>query len=60
MKSKQNKPPHPVFKPQDRYYVNQQGWWFYTIEMIKGPYESKSACVDACRYYIQKRDGVLA
>ncbi|MDQ7090283.1 MAG: hypothetical protein Q9M50_06500 [Methylococcales bacterium] len=59
MKSKLNKPLKPVFKPQDRYYINEQGWWFYTVDRISGPYETKGICVDACRYYIQKRDGYL-
>ncbi len=52
------KPKHPLFKPQDRYYVNERGWWFYTVDMISGPYPTKADCVDACRTYIQKRDGV--
>ena len=47
----------PLFEPQDRYFVNDQGWWFYTAEMIGGPYPTKPECVDACRRYIQKRDG---
>ncbi len=59
MQKKQTSPRHPVFKPQDRYYFNEYGWWFFTVEMISGPYPSKPECVDACRYYIQKRDGVL-
>ena len=57
---KSRKPSNPVFKPQDRYYVNEQGWWFYTVDMISGPYKTKPKCVDACRTYIQKRDGVLS
>ncbi len=48
-----------LFKPQDRYYVNTQGWWFYTAEMISGPYRTKPECVDACRNYIQKREGLI-
>jgi hypothetical protein len=59
MQKKLKKPRHPVFKPQDRYYVNEYGWWFFTIDVISGPYPTKPECVDACRYYIQKRDGVL-
>lgn len=59
MENKCKKPLNPVFKPQDRYYLNTQGWWFYTIEKISGPYANKGQCIDACRYYIQKRDGVL-
>jgi len=60
MKRRLKKPLHPLFKPQDRYYVNQQGeWWFFTVDKISGPYSNKMICVDACRYYIQKRDGVL-
>ena len=58
----QNKPKsndNPVFKPQDRYYVNEQGWWFYTVDVISGPYPTKPECVDACRHYIQKRAGLL-
>ncbi|NOQ16291.1 MAG: hypothetical protein GQ581_04460 [Methyloprofundus sp.] len=50
---------NPVFKPQDRYFINEQGWWFFTIEMISGPFVSKPDCVDACRRHIQKREGVL-
>jgi len=59
MKFKPAKPQNPLFKPQDRYFVNQYGWWFYTVDMISGPYASKPQCVDACRLYIQRRDGVL-
>lgn len=60
MKRKAEKPLKPLFKPQDRYYVNNQGdWWFFTVDKISGPYIDKGQCVDACRYYIQKRDGVL-
>lgn len=59
MRSRPIKPKKPVFKPQDRYFVNQQGWWFYTVDMISGPYKSKPECVDACRLYIQTRDDVL-
>jgi len=60
MKREPQKPLNPVFKPQDRYYVNEQGqWWFYTVDKIGGPYSDKGLCVDACRYYIQKRDGML-
>ena len=60
MKRNSGKPSNPLFKPQDRYYVNEQGeWWFYTVDKISGPYPDKGRCVDACRYYIQKRDGVL-
>ena len=58
MEKKSKKLPNPVFKPQDRYYLNEKGWWFYTIDKIAGPYETKGKCVDACRAYIQKRDGV--
>lgn len=51
---------NPLFKPQDRYYVNHEGgWWYFTVDKISGPYRDKGSCVDACRYYIQKRDGVL-
>ncbi len=54
------KPSNPLFKPQDRYFVNEQGeWWFFTVDKIEGPYSHKALCVDACRYYIQKRDGVI-
>lgn len=60
MEKRSRKPVNPVFKPQDRYFVNAQGWWFYTVDMIKGPYKTKPDCVDACRRYIQKRDGVLS
>jgi hypothetical protein len=60
MKKRLKNPPNPVFKPQDRYYVNAQDEWrFFTVDKISGPYSNKSECVDACRYYIQKRDGVL-
>ncbi len=60
MKRKPGKPSNPLFKPQDRYYINDSGlWWFFTVDKISGPYPNKSDCVDACRYYIQKRDGVL-
>jgi len=60
MKLKLGRPLNPVFKPQDRYYVNEQGaWWFFTVDKISGPYRSKGLCVEACQYYIQKRDGVL-
>lgn len=60
MKKRFKKPSNPVFKPQDRYFVNAQGeWWFFTVDKISGSYPSKSQCVDACRYFIQKRDGVL-
>lgn len=60
MKRKLGKPLHPLFKPQDRYYVNRQRlWWFFTVDKISGPYQNKAQCVDACRYYIQKRDGVM-
>jgi len=51
-----NKKPHPVFKPQDRYFVDESGWWFFTVDRISGPFETKSMCVDACRLYIQARD----
>lgn len=53
-------PTKKLFNPQDRYFHNESGWWFYTAEMLSGPYQAKSDCVDACRYYIQKRDGVLS
>jgi len=56
MQNPSRKPRKPIFNPQDRYYINTEGWWFYTIEMISGPYKNKPACVDACRRYIQKRD----
>ena len=56
MKNRTRKPLDPVFKPQDRYYVNEQGWWFYTIDKIAGPYKTKPECVEACRHYIQNRD----
>ena len=59
MSRKSRKPINPLFKPQDRYFVNEMGWWFYTVDKISGPYPNKSACVDACRVYIQRRDGVL-
>jgi len=60
MKRNLGKPSNPLFKPQDRYYVNEQGeWWFFTVDKIAGPYPDKGQCVDACRTYIQKRDGVL-
>lgn len=59
MKRKSNPFFNPVFKPQDRYYLNKHGWWFYTIDRISGPYQTKGQCVDACRYYIKKRDGIL-
>jgi len=60
MKRTAKKPSHPLFKPQDRYYVNNLGeWWFFTVDKISGPYPNKALCVDACRYYIQKRDGVI-
>ena len=49
----------PLFKPQDRYYVNPQGWWFFTGEQIQGPFPTKPHCIDACRRYIQRRDGKL-
>lgn len=49
---------NPVFKPQDRYYINQQGWWFFTVEMIGGPFNNKPDCVDACRHYIQNRENL--
>lgn len=58
MKNISRKPKNPVFKPQDRYFVNAEGWWFYTVDKIGGPYRSKPECVDACRRYIQTRDGV--
>jgi hypothetical protein len=60
MKRKLNQRLNPVFNPQDRYYINSQGWWFYTVERISGPYKTKTQCVAACRYYIQKRAGILA
>jgi hypothetical protein len=59
MSQKNKKTNNPLFKPQDRYFVNEQGWWFYTVDKISGPYPSKADCVDACRQYIQRRDGVL-
>ena len=59
MKKKLVNPPKPIFNPQDRYYINAQGWWFYTAEMISGPYNTKPECVDSCRRYIQQRDGVM-
>ncbi|MCK4841782.1 MAG: hypothetical protein KAT04_07840 [Methylococcales bacterium] len=60
MKRNSGKPLNSLFKPQDRYYVNNEGeWWFFTVDQISGPYSNKASCVDACRYYIQKRDGVL-
>ena len=49
-----------LFKPQDRYHVNQQGWWFYTVETIGGPYSSKPECVDACRRHIQRRENYIS
>ena len=59
MKKKFGKPLNPLFKPQDRYYINKQGqWWFFTVDQIGGPYTNKGYCVDACRHFIQKRDGV--
>jgi hypothetical protein len=54
-----HKPNNPLFKPQDRYFVNEQGWWFYTVDKISGPFKTKADCVDACRSYIQRRDRVL-
>lgn len=60
MRKKLTKPKHPLFETQDRYYMNEQGqWWFYTVDQIGGPFPNKSRCVDACRYFIQKREGVL-
>jgi len=59
MSGKTPKPRHPLFSPQDRYFVNEQGWWFYTVNHIGGPYPTKADCVDACRLHIQRRDGVL-
>ncbi|MCQ8130818.1 hypothetical protein [Methylomonas rivi] len=59
MHLKTDKPRNPLFKPQDRYFVNEQGWWFYTVDKIGGPFKTKADCVDACRRYIQRRDGVL-
>jgi len=60
MKRRLKKPLNPLFKPQDRYFVNDAGqWWFFTVDKISGPYSNKGYCVDACRYYIQKRDGAL-
>ncbi len=56
---KKKKQLDPVFKPQDRYYINQQGWWFFTVDRLSGPFDNKPDCVDACRRYIQKREGVL-
>lgn len=56
---RKKKPFDPVFKPQDRYYINEQGWWFFTIDRVCGPFSNKPECVDACRYYIQKRAGIL-
>ena len=56
---KKKKQLDPVFKPQDRYYINQQGWWFFTVDRVSGPFANKPDCVDACRRYIQKREGVL-
>lgn len=54
------KPKNPLFKPQDRYYVNEYGqWWYFTVDKIGGPYPTKQLCVDACRNFIQKRDGVI-
>jgi len=60
MKIKSRKLLKPLFKPQDRYYVNGHGWWFYTVDMINGPYKNKADCVDACRAYIQKQDARLS
>jgi hypothetical protein len=60
MKRKLEKPLNPLFKPQDRYFVNDEGqWWFFTVDKISGSYQDKASCVDACRYYIQKKDGVI-
>ena len=59
MQYKKPSPSRKLFNPQDRYYVNEQGWWFYTADMIDGPYKTKPECVDACRRYIQKRDRFL-
>ncbi len=54
------KPQNPLFKPQDRYFVNDQGeWWFFTVDKIGGPYLNKTSCVEACFFYIQTRDDVL-
>lgn len=58
MKNRSRKPLKPLFKPQDRYFVNEAGWWFYTVDRIGGPFPTKAACVDACRIHIQTRDGV--
>ncbi len=60
MRKKLKPQKHALFKPQDRYYVNEQGqWWFFTVDRIGGPFLNKSNCVDACRYFIQHRAGVL-
>jgi len=48
---------HPLdrlFKPRDRYFYNQQGWFYYTANGIGGPFKSKSECVDACCQHIQE------
>jgi hypothetical protein len=59
MKSNALPPKKNIFTPQDRYYFNEKGWWFFTVDMIGGPYKTKPQCVDYCRYYIQKRAGLL-
>lgn len=60
MQRRPKKPIDSLFKPQDRYYVTAQGkWWFFTVDKINGPFPNKAICVDACRYYIQKREGLL-
>ncbi|OAI21564.1 hypothetical protein A1359_19265 [Methylomonas lenta] len=59
MSYKHHKSKNTLFKPQDRYFVNNLGWWFYTVDKISGPYKTKGDCVDACRFYIQRRDGIL-
>lgn len=59
MQRKYKKPGNKLFTPQDRYYHNAEGWWFYTVDRISGPYPTKPQCVDACRRYIQGRDTQL-
>jgi hypothetical protein len=60
MKKSLKKPKHPLFKPQDRYYLNEQGlWWFFTVDRIEGPSPNKTICINACRNFIQKREGVI-
>ncbi len=54
-KQKSKAPVKKVFNPQDRYFVNEEGWWFYTVDAIGGPFNTKPECVDACRYHLQTK-----